>query len=208
LTAPGASRTVAPVAEPSVRARHLKSALATADALPGGALLRAELPARLVEDVERASGFDWLPLEHDVEIVLASEAVLSPDEFERLWRGVVLDGIEGPLLGLLMRTAVRMFGHDPAEFTRWVPKGWAMIFRDVGVWTACRVTGGTAVLRVQGLPPACRTPAFPRSVACSLGAIPVLSGRSGGARVVDASTELGAASFEVSWGVAREASGA
>lgn len=194
--------------EPSVRARHLKSALVTAAALPRGAALREALRPGLVADVERATGFDWLPAEHDVEIVRASAAVLPPDQFERLWRGVVLDGIEGPLLGLLMRTAVRMFGHDPAEFARWVPKGWAMVFRDVGVWTTCTVTGGLAVLRLQGLPPVCRDPVFLRSVACSLGAIPVLTGRSGGARVVDASPEHCAASFEVSWGVAREASGA
>jgi hypothetical protein len=196
------------VVEPSVRARHLKSALGAADALPCGRMLREALPARLIAEVERATGFDWLPVEHDVTIVRASASVLPPEEFERLWRGVVLEGIEGPLLGLLMRTAVRMFGHDPAEFARWVPKGWAMIFRDVGVWTACTVTGGTAVLRVQGLPPPCRDPVFARSVACSLGAIPVLSGRSGGARVVDVSAEHGTVSFEVSWGVAQEASGA
>jgi hypothetical protein len=107
-----------------------------------------------------------------------------------------------------MRTAVRMFGHDPAEFARWVPKGWAMVFRDVGTWTSCTVAEGAAVLRLQGLPASCRDPVFLRSVACSLGAIPGLSGRSGGARVVEACAERGAASFEVSWGVALEASGA
>jgi hypothetical protein len=196
------------VAEPAVRARHLKSVLATIDTLPSGGAAREALPRRLVEDVERATGFDWLPLDHDVELVRASAAVLPDEEFEQLWRGVVLEEIEGPLLGLLMRTAVRMFGHDPAEFARWVPKGWAMIFRDVGVWTSCHVAAGGAVLRLQGLPAACRDPLFLRSVACSLGAIPVLSGRSGGARVVDACAERGAASFEVSWGVAREASSA
>ena len=193
--------------EPSVRARHLKSALAAAAALPLGQALLEALPPRLVEDVERATGFDWLPVEHDVAIVRTSAAILPPEQFERLWRAVVLEGIEGPLLGLLMRTAVRMFGHDPAEFARWVPKGWVMVFRDVGVWTTCAVSDGSARLSLQGLPPACRDPAFPRSVAASLGAIPVLSGRRGGARLIDASVELGAVSFEISWGAAQELSG-
>jgi hypothetical protein len=196
------------VAQPSVRARHLKSVLAIVDALPGGAAVRAALPARLLEDVDRATGFDWLPLEHDVTLVRVSAELLPAEQFERLWRGVVVDGSEGPLLGLLMRTAVRMFGRDPAEFARWVPKCWQLVFRDVGVWTACTVGDGAATLRLQGLPAACRDPVFLRSVACSLGAIPVLSGRSGGARVVDACAERGAASFEVSWDAALEASGA
>jgi hypothetical protein len=195
------------VVEPSVRARHLKSALEAAAALPRGRELIDALPRGLVADVERATGFDWLPVEHDVEIVRTSAAVLPPDLFDRLWRAVVVEGIEGPLLGLLMRTAVRMFGHDPAEFARWVPKGWAMVFRDVGVWTTCTVGDGSARLRLQGLPLACRDPAFPRSVAASLGAIPVLSGRSGGARVIESSVEHGAVSFEIAWGAAQEASG-
>jgi len=194
------------VLEPAVRARHLKSVIAAADALPGGRAVRDALPGRLIAEVERASGFDWLPVEHDVAMVRASAAVLAPDAFERLWRAVVIEGVEGPLLGLLMRTAVCMFGYDPAEFARWVPKAWSMVFRDVGVWTSSLVTGGSAVLRLEGLPPACRVPAFPRSVACSLGAIPVLTGRSGSARVLDASEEDGAVSFELSWGAAQEAS--
>jgi hypothetical protein len=194
------------VIEPSVRARHLKSALAAVDALPHGRALREALPARMVRDVEHANGFDWLPIEHDVALTLASASILPVDEFERLWRAVVLDAIEGPLLGLLMRTAVRMFGYDPTEFSRWIPKGWAMVYRDVGTWTSCHATDQGALLRLEGLPPACRDPIFTRSVACSLAAIPVLTGRTGGARVVDAS-DHGTVSFELSWDVAREASG-
>lgn len=196
------------MSQPSVRARHLKSALAAADALPGGAAVRAALPPRLLADVERASGFDWLPVDHDVAIVRASADVLPPEGFDRLWRAVVLDGIEGPLLGLLMRTAVRVFGHDPAGFARWVPKGWAMIFRDVGVWTSCAVAADAALLRLDALPPPCRDPVFPGSVAASLGAIPLLAGRPGGARVLEAAEAGGGVLFEVRWGAAQEASGA
>lgn len=196
------------MAEPSVRARHLRNALAAAGSLPGAAALRAAIPARVLAEVEAATGFDWLPVEHDVAIVRASAAVLPPEQFERLWRGVVLEGVEGPLLGLLMRTAVRMFGLDPAGFAGWIPKAWVMVFRDVGRWEVGPPSPGTVSLRLEGLPAACRDPVFARSVACSLGAVPVLAGRSGGARVVERGEDGAAVTFEVIWGAAREAAGA
>lgn len=194
--------------EPSVRARHLQNALAVADALPGGQALRAALPSQVVEDVERATGFDWLPLEHDLAIVRTSAEVLPAEEFERLWRGIVLEGVEGPLLGLLMRTAVRVFGDEPLGFARWVPKAWAIIFRNAGAWRIDAPEESAVSLRLAGLPPPCRDPLFARSVACSLGAVPMIAGRRGGARVVDVSDGGAAVRFELHWEAAREASGA
>src|SRR5690242_13110559 len=99
------------MSEPAVRARHLKSTLARADALPAAAEIRRATPPDVLARIERAHGQDWLPVEDDVRLVRVVHAALGPAAYGPFAQGVVLSALDGPLLGPLFRAALAAFGR-------------------------------------------------------------------------------------------------
>ncbi len=186
--------------EPSVRARHLKSLLAFADAWPGGIgpAVRARVRPADLQAVAAASGIDWIPLRIDLDLTRGIHDAMPRPEFLRFFRKQSLQAFEGPLLKTLVDTAQRMFGIEAASWARWVPKGWSLLFRDCGVWTS-EVTGPKRIdLRLASLPTACASdPIWIASVGASLSALVDLAKLDGAVEPV--ATEPTAVRFEMTW---------
>lgn len=179
----------------------MKSILEALDAYPDAAHLRAQLPGPLVTAVEEAHGADWLPIEDNVELVASLAGLLGQAEFMALSRRLVLASFSGPLLSTLVRTATTLFGDDPAAWARWIPHGWALVFRGCGAW---QVTVGEreAVLHVAGLPPACASSrVWVESVAASISALLDLLGREGSMTL--STTTFAGAGYVLRWEAAR-----
>lgn len=179
----------------------MKSILEALQAYPDAARLREQLPPRLVAAVEEAHGADWLPVEANVELVAALAELLGGPEFLALSRRRQRDSFSGPLLSALVRTATTLFGDDPAAWARWIPHGWALVFRDCGAW---QVTAGEreAVLHLAGLPPACASsPIWVESVAASLSAVLDVLEREGSMTLT--TTTFAGASYVLRWEAAR-----
>lgn len=186
---------------PSVRARHLKSILEALEAYPDAAHLKAGLPAGLVARVEEAHGADWLPLELNVALVVALAQALGTAEFMALSRRLVLASFSGPLLSTLVRTAATLFGDDPASWARWIPHGWALVFRGCGSWQVS-VREGEAVLHLAGLPAGCAAePVWIESVAASLSSLLDLLRRRG--TLTLSATTFAGATYVMRWEAAR-----
>ena len=185
---------------PSVRARHLKTNLEALDRLPEREAVRCLLAEQLLRGIAQAHGFDWLPIAWDVAIVRAVHAALGPEAQDAFARSLLLESFDGPLLGSLVRTAVNLFGLDADRWVRWIPKGWALVFRDCGSWTIEAARVGEIRLRLDGLPRVCLEDLlWPRSVASSLSALQVRVGVPGETVLEAADVARRVATFMVRW---------
>jgi hypothetical protein len=155
--------------DPLVRARHLKLVLAAADRQPQRQLIRERLGPTRTADIESASGTDWLPIEHDVAMARALEAVLGQEGLATFNREMMQQSLHGPLLRTLVDLATHFIGRDPGAWASWIPRGWMLMFKGFGRWTVIRSGEREVTLTLDQLPPVCAADAvWPRSVASSL----------------------------------------
>jgi hypothetical protein len=183
------------MSEPAVRARHLKQTLDAIAGLPEGAAIRERIGELVARDIETANGFDWLPIGHDLALVRAEWELLGAERQAAFARAVVNTSFRGPLLGRLVEAAMRLTGRDPANWARWIPRAWSLMFSGCGIWAiGTPETDGTVVLRLAHLPPQLVTDdVWVQSLAASLSAI------------VDLAVADGAVTLEAFDPLAREA---
>ena len=157
---------------PLVRGRHLKLLLASVERHALGAAALSKVSPGTLHTIGESSGLDWLPLEPDLDLTRAIYGALGPVAADRLFRDHTLASFDGPVLQTMVRTAVRLFGLDPASWARWVPKGWSLLFRGCGEWTVGDARAGQVTLTLAAMPPICASDAlWVRSVGHSLGAL-------------------------------------
>lgn len=186
--------------EPLVRARHLKSTLAAADRSRVRDGVRAALPQGLAEAIEAANGFDWLPAANDVALVRAIHGALGDVEHDAFSRRVIREAFEGPLLGALVASGLRLFSGALVPAAHWIPRGWALVFRDCGEWKVELMAPGAVDLDLRELPPVCvQDSVWPRSVASSLSALLDLARVAGTVRLTALDAAAGAASYQIRW---------
>ncbi len=188
--------------EPAVRARHMKSIVATIERLPPreGDAVRNALGLPTLRTIADASGMDWLPLSVNLEATHAIHAGLGPEGFRALFHDMQLESFRGPLLKYVVDTAIQLFGLDPASWARWIPRGWGLVFRDCGAWRVERAEPGRARLSVEGLPPACSgDPVWLASVAAALSALIDLARTRGTFELLEVDGAAGRATYEMRW---------
>lgn len=184
-----------------VKSRHMKALLASIDGRPQGPAVRGRLEPSVLSAIEESRGVEWLPLQWNLDLTRAIAAELGPEGTHAFFRDQLLESFRGPLLGLLVDSAVRVFGIDPASWARWVPRGWGLVFRDCGLWTveADRV-GRRVVLRCADLPEACAGDAvWLRSVASSFSAMVDFARARGGVALGAVDRAARAATFVMTW---------
>jgi len=187
---------------PAVRARHMKNLLATIERLPPDERERVLMlvPEPVVGEVADATGVDWLPLEANLVVTRAVHGGLGDARFYRFFRDQLLEAFSGPLLGIVVEAALRVFRVDATSFTSWVGRGWGLIFRECGEWTVERAGAGTARLRIESLPAACvHDEVWLRSVSHSLDAFWVLAKTEGQCTCVGRELARGVATYELRW---------
>jgi hypothetical protein len=191
---------------PLVRARHLKLVLAAVDRQPSRQAIRDRMGPTLVSTIEEATGFDWLPVAHDVAMARSLDEVLGPAGLATFNREMMLQSFRGPLLVVLAEIATRFLGLDAGAWASWVPKGWALMFQGCGRWTVVRHGEGEATLTVVDLPPECVSDAvWPRSVASSLSGIIPAVGAEGTVELERIDPRLGTAVYTMRWKAGRPA---
>jgi hypothetical protein len=158
----------------SVRARHLKSVLASLRRRPeaeSGAVLRRIAPT-LIQAIDDSAGVEWFPIEHDVALTHAIYEAFGPGEADRFWRRVMTEALATPLFRTLVEGALSLFGSMPAAWARWIPQGWELTFRDCGTWAVAQDEQGRSLLRSRCIPPDCAAdPVWLAAVASSFSAL-------------------------------------
>ncbi len=186
--------------KPEVKARHMKSLLAALDRHPEAAAVRRRLDPRLLAAVEESSGLEWQPLQWNLELTRAVREELGGEGTHAFFRHALLEAFGGPLLGFLVDCAVRVFGIDPASWARWVPRGWALVFRDCGTWSVAESAPGRVAFHFDGVPAACAADRiWLQSVASSLGAIVDLARARGGVELGAVDQAAGRATYVMTW---------
>lgn len=189
-----------------VRARHLKTTLAAADRSAAREDIRAALPSGLAAIIEAANGFDWLPAANDVALVRSIHGALGDAEHDAFSRSVILDAFEGPLLGPLIATALRLFPGGLMAWAHWIPRAWALVFRECGEWGVQGVGPGEVDLQLRWMPPICAEDrVWPISVASSISALLVLARVRGTLRFAGLDHGTRTASYLMRWEVASQA---
>ena len=183
-----------------VRARHLKSLLATIDRLAADSQVRAGIDRAVSTAVDGACGVDWMPFELDLAITRALYTAMPATGADAFFRAHTRDSFNGPLLHGIVDAGIRLFGLNPGSWARWVPKGWSLVFRNVGEWSVSASRLGEARLALLNLPPvAVGDPDWVRSVASSLEALSDLAKRSGEVEIVAVDLAARRAEFALRW---------
>ena len=188
------------MADPLVRARHLKTVLAAVDRQPRRQELRDRIGPVLAASIEESTGIDWLPVEHDVAMARALDAVLGPAGLASFNREMMQHSIRGPLLRGLLELATRFIGLDPGAVAGWIPRGWLLMFKGFGRWTVVRRGEREVVLTLDRLPPACAADSvWPRSVASSLAGILPAVGAAGTVELEQVDPATGTVVYVMRW---------
>ena len=179
----------------------MKMLLAGLERLPDStaATVKASLGPEVVRAIEEASGVEWLSAELNLATTRAVHATLGPRAFARFFRALSGESFRGPLFRAIVEGAIAVFGLDPGSWTRLLPSGWGMVFRDLGRWEVQR-SGDHVDLTLSSLPaPFLADRVWPESVAASLGGLVDLAKTEGGVEVVEVDAPRGKARFVMRW---------
>jgi hypothetical protein len=145
----------------------------------------ADVPGRSLRLIDRASAFDWIPIEIDLDLCRIVQAAAGEEGIRAWGRAAVLRTIESSLFRPLVDTSIRVFGLTPVTLLRLAPLIWRSTFRGAGQITVKLTAPRTATVQTAGLPAAMRERAFLHSIAGSLEAAFELAGDAGTILLVD-----------------------
>jgi hypothetical protein len=151
-----------------IRAAQFKEVLLALVALGNerASLILADVPPRDLRRIERASAFDWLPIEIDLGLCRIVQAAVGEAGLRAWGRAAALRSIQGSLFRPLVDASIRVFGLKPATLLRLAPLVWRSTFRGAG---------GLTVRLIEPM----RERAFLLTIAGSLEAAFELAGRPG-----------------------------
>lgn len=135
------------------RGRYMKDYLAAVRRLPPtkqDAVLRG-LEA-LVEQIESAANSEWLPIETNLALTDAIFRELGTEDADTFYQNWLRRQVGTPLWSSLVATALKLFGLDPGGVAKWVPKAFALMYRDYGTFNVDRVGPAQAVLHLTEMP--------------------------------------------------------
>jgi hypothetical protein len=160
----------------------------------------ADVPGAIRSSIESAGLLGWLPLEANVLCTRAVGKRLGPERADLFFRQLLLGAADGPLLRGLVQSVIRVAVRDPGLYLPWVPKGWALMFRDTGQMSIVERSKGAAVVSIEGLVDEClREPVWIQSVASALGALADLVTLDGGATVSSVSPATQVVTYRLRW---------
>jgi len=99
---------------------------------PARSDIRAKISLDVLEKVANSVSVAWLPVECDVDITRAVVDVLGVEGNRRWSRDALLRSAHGPLLKPILEGAIALFGLTPHGLYRVTPRGFAMIYRNIG----------------------------------------------------------------------------
>jgi hypothetical protein len=183
--------------EPAVRASYLRALLSACDEFgPPAAEIRERLGDVHQTRIECAGPLVWLPIETDLALQSALDAVLGAARTREFLLANLREFMAASIVQNLVATAVGLFGLDPGSFARLLPPAWGLLYRNAGRWKVARREldlGGSAradvwreaELRLVELPGGCvQNDAWLTAVATVHHALLILCGREGEVELV------------------------
>jgi hypothetical protein len=168
--------------------------------LPEAEAILSQLPAEFIAAVRDAGGMDWFPMHLKLEVTRVLQRVLGPDRARAFAHDVLLRSLGGPLLRTLAETAHSLVGRDVPALLRWMPKGWRLVFRNVGRWKIEPLIPGRLVARLCELPPVCvEDAAWLAALEGSLSAILTLARCEGSVSLLEVNHGERSAAYLVRW---------
>jgi hypothetical protein len=185
--------------EPAVRASYPRALLAACDEFgPPAAEIRERLGDAHQTRIECAGPLAWLPIETDLALQRALDAVLGAERTREFLLANLREFMAASLVRNLVVTAVDLFGLDPGSFARLLPPAWGLLYRDVGRWSVARRDEAMqrsrerreVELRLDRLPSACAAnDAWLTAVATVHHALLIVCGREGEVELLDRAVE-------------------
>lgn len=150
---------------PAVRASYLRMLLMACEEFGPLALdVRAELDDAIQTRIECAGPLVWLPVEADLALQRALDAVLGSERTREFVLAKAGEFLATSLVRSAVSTAASLFGLSPGSLARLVPPAWGLLYRECGRWSVSagldpdrtRARSWREVeMRLAGLPPAC-----------------------------------------------------
>jgi hypothetical protein len=170
-----------------IRAAKLKEDLMALVALGSDRASRilADLPARELRRIDRASAVDWIPVEVFLELCRIIHASAG-DPGVRAWgRAATGRAAEASPYRPIIAASIQVLGLSAATLLRLAPPLWRSTFRKAGRLTVTLTPPHAALVRLVGLPAPMRQRPFLLSVAGGLEAAFELAGRPGTIQFVE-----------------------
>ena len=144
---------------PRVRARHCQDWFGHIDheGEPWITRFRERVPAPMREEIDSSSRVGWLPMDFHVELANATHDVFGVMRAHAFYRRAASEWLNGPLLGPVVRTGLRMLDVTPGTIVRWVSRGWDVSFKDCGTLVGESRSPTHGRLTYTGLPAVCTT---------------------------------------------------
>jgi hypothetical protein len=140
--------------EPLVRARLCQDwlTLVAEEEDPYRSRFFAQLDASLRETIESASRVAWIPLANYVRLADILQETFGATRADAYYRRAFVASFDTPLLKPIFELGARLVGLTPATAVRWIPKGWAIAFKNAGALTGEVLGPGRARLVYTDLP--------------------------------------------------------
>jgi hypothetical protein len=160
----------------------------------------AALEPGTLEAIWAAPVLGWLPFSVNVDCTKVVAARLGRERADRFFSDLILEVTDSPLLHGFVRSALRVTFPDPGMYLPWIGKGWELIFRDCGRFSARRRGTAGALLELRGLPrEALAERIWIDRVAVSLSALAELLDFDATVATSTVDPENGAAAFVATW---------
>lgn len=158
--------------DPAVRAAHLKEDLEALEKVGPAfaARVRARVRPETLDAIRAASRVDFLPVALNVEVVRAVHAEGGP-EGTRRWTRASMTLATGAYLKPFLNLVSALFAPSPAALYKYVPRAWALVYRNCGRIEVEDVGPGVTRIVCAEFPPELRSPEFAASMGGTLESI-------------------------------------
>ena len=162
--------------------------------------IRAKVPAEVWQRIESAGMLSWLPMDVNLVCTHAVREHLGPKRAHEFFRDLLRVTAESPLLRALVETVLRVTVVDPGLYLASLPRGYALMFRNVGKWEVLERVPGRAVLELRELPAdIIADRVWVESVASSLCALHDLGNLEGQAGILEVDPNARRVTFRIEW---------
>jgi hypothetical protein len=162
--------------------------------------IRAKVPAEVWQRIESAGALSWLPIDVNLACTHAVAECLEPQRAHKFFRELLRITAESPLLLALVEAVLRVTVVDPGLYLASLPRGYALMFREMGKWEVLERVPGRAVLELRDLPANIVTDRiWVGSVASSLWALFDIGNLEGQVRILEVDTNARRVTFRMEW---------
>lgn len=159
-----------------------------------------------ISRADKVSSTEWVPLGVDVALSQALFDVHGDAGSHRMSRDSILLSLEGPLLGPLARTALKMYGRDPTRILGLVPRGHNLVYRDAGFATVrSRSDAQETVIKFVDVPPMFFSPGYIAGIEGGIDAVFRFTNIPGTVRIGEVSPKRQKFELNAQWSLASDA---